>query len=256
MPTPAEFADRWKITVQRVCALRDAGMPIDSWEAAESWRAKQKGSVAQMRNTALRQAVEGATPGEAGLPAEGFDALLDPSDYIEQIKTQRIIVGINRAEYLRALRDPARTKEAAKIYGAFNKATTQLFQTRDKALAHGLATKQLINSQTVLEAVRRAFALMVSKYETGEVAMAQEANPADPAKALAVIRAGRLKIQREIYETAQAAARSLTGKDALPSLEEAMQGIAKANEAGIGDDEGVDMDNDQSQAADPFTPTE
>lgn len=229
MPSPAEFAERWGVSVQRICALRDAGMPLESYEAAEAWRAGQKGAVAQMQTRAVAAASAGAGP--SGLPdAAGFDALLDMDDYISQLQFQRDIVRINRTQYLKALQE--KSPSASKHYNSLNKAITQLFQIRDKALGHGLATKQLINAQTAIEGMRRAYALMVSKYEAAEVPMAKEANPGDANRALAVIRKTRLKIQREVFEAAQAAAASLTGKpDVLPSMADVEAELAKANEA-------------------------
>lgn len=250
MPTLNDFAKRWGVAHQRIQQLRDAGMPLDSFEAAEAWRASQRSGVGQMKHQAVKKAIEaGMEGGEAGSVTE-YDALLDMEDFVSQLQFQRDIVKINRAQYLAALRD--KSPSASKHYTSLNKAITQLFQIRDKALAHGLATKQLINANTAVEGLRRAFALMVSKYEAAEVPMAKEANPGDSARALAAIRAGRLKIQREIYELAQAAAASLFAK---PGTLEPFDAIAEA--AGEADKalEGIqpteDTDIDPSQPSEP-----
>jgi hypothetical protein len=230
MPTLNEFAQRWGIAHQRVQQLRDAGMPLDSFEAAEAWRAARKGGVAQMGTQAVKRAVEAGLEGGASEGVTDFAALLDMEDFISQLQFQRNIVKVNRAEYLKALQ--AKSPSASKHYTSLNKAITQLFQIRDKALAHGLATKQLINANTAQEGLRRAFALMVSKYEAAEVPMAKEANPGDSARALAAIRSGRLKIQREIYELAQASAVSLFGKDgSLPPFDDIAKAVSEADKA-------------------------
>lgn len=256
MPTPQEIADRWGISVQRVTALRADGMPLDSWEAAEAWRASRRGSVANMKGAAMRKAVEAGLDGAGGeAVGSNFDALLDMDDFIAQLDFQRDIVRINRSQYLKALRDGS--PSASKHYTSLNKAITQLFQIRDKALAHGLATKQLINAQTALEGLRRALTLMVSKYEQAEIPMAKEANPGDAGRALAVIRAGRLKVQREVFEMAQAAAASLTGKaDALPPMAQIEAELAEAN-AALGDgDEGEDTPTEENPPGDPLPQAE
>ncbi len=255
MPTPVEFAQRWGISIQRVGALREAGMPMDSFESAEAWRATRKGGVAQMKTQAIKGAVEDGMGGDPGGDVPAFDALLDMDDFISQLNFQRDIVRINRAQYLRALRE--NSPSASKHYNSLNKAITQLFQIRDKALGHGLATKQLINAQTALDGMRRAFALMVSKYEAAEIPMAKEANPGDAGRALGVIRAARLKIQREVFEMAQAAAASLTGKpDALAGLDAVQDAIAEANAAIEVQGVGEDTPTEENPPADPTTQAE
>lgn len=250
MPSLNDFAKRWGITHQRVQQLRDKGMPLDSFEAAEAWRAQQKGGVAQMKTQALKGAVEAGLEGGATEGVTEYDALLDMEDFISQLQFQRDIVKINRAQYLAALRD--KSPSASKHYTSLNKAITQLFQIRDKALAHGLATKQLINAQTAIEGLRRAFALMVSKYEAAEVPMAKEANPADSARALAAIRAGRLKIQREIYELAQGAAGSLFGKpDTLAPFDAIAEAAGEADKALDGGDPADGSDAEETPPSEP-----
>lgn len=248
MPSVNEFAERWGVSVQRIYALRDSGMPLESWEAAEQWRANQKGAVAQMQTRAVAGAVDGSPT--AGLPdGHGFEALLDADDYISQLQFQRDIVRINRSQYLKALKE--KSASASKHYTSLNKAITQLFQIRDKALGHGLATKQLINSQTALDAVKRAFALMVSKYELAEVPMAKEANPGDAARALAVIRRERLKIQREVFETAQAACLSIMGKAPLSDVVDVVADLDQARKDITEGLEGEDTEHKPDSLGEP-----
>lgn len=243
MPSLQEFAEKWGVSHQRIQQLRDAGMPLGSFAEAEAWQASRRSGVGQMKHQAVKKAVAESMEGGGAESVTEHDALLDMEDFISQLQFQRDIVKINRAQYLAALRD--KSPSASKHYTSLNKAITQLFQIRDKALAHGLATKQLINAQTAIEGLRRAFALMVSKYEAAEVPMAKEANPADSARALAAIRAGRLKIQREIYELAQGAAGSLFGKpDTLAPFDAIAEAAGEADKALEGGDtaEGSDVE--------------
>lgn len=248
MPSLVEFAERWNLSHQRVQQLRDAGMPLDSFEAAEAWRATQKGGVAQMKRKAVEAAIEDSAEGgtAGGLPeGPGYDALLDMEDFLSQLEFQRQIVKVNRNEYIKALRRPDGHKDAAKQYSSLNKSIAQLFQIRDKALAHGLATKQLVNAQTVIEAIRKGFAIMVQKYEAREIAMAAKANPGDKARALDVIRSNRLEIQREVWKACNAAAHSLTGRDqVIPNLDDVSAELASLQE---GDDAKADADLELEQ---------
>lgn len=251
MPSLNDFSQRWGISHQRVQQLRDKGMPLESFEAAEAWRAAQKGGVAQMGTQAVKKAVSGGLEG-GGESLTEFDALLDMEDFIAQLQFQRDIVKVNRAQYLKALHE--KSPSASKHYTSLNKAITQLFQIRDKALAHGLATKQLINANTAIEGLRRAFALMVSKYEAAEVPMAKEANPGDSARALAAIRSGRLKIQREIYEHAQATGSSLFGKQgSLAPFDAIAEAASEADKALEGGDPTEDT---QAEETPPTSPAE
>lgn len=252
MPTLNEFADRWGITHQRVQQLRDAGMPLDSFESAEAWRASQKGGVAQMKRQAVEAAIQDSSDGgtAGGLPTgPGYDALLDMEDFLSQLEFQRQIVKVNRNEYIKALRRPDGHKDAAKQYSSLNKSIAQLFQIRDKALAHGLATKQLVNAQTVIESIRKGFAIMVQKYEAREIGMAAKANPGDKARALQVIRENRLEIQREVWKAVNAAALSLTGKDqVIPNLDDVsaeLAGIQAGEDAQA--DAALELDQDDEE---------
>lgn len=208
MPSVQEFADRWGVEHSRIIALRNQGMPMESFEAADAWRATRQGAVTHLQKAALAGAIEGAATGSApaGQPVQ--------RDELEgELESQRQTVKIARAQYHRAMRDPARQKEVPKLYVVLNKAIDQLFKTKKELLAHQLATRQLINSQNALERFRKVLGLVVQEWEQSEVALAARANPGNKALALKVFREWREERLKRIYAQANAAVLSLTGEE-------------------------------------------
>lgn len=204
MPTPQEFADRWGVANQRIMQLIADGMPTESWEAAEAWRAGRKGGVTHQQNKLLADAVNGALTGNPSSALTELDAEL-----ADEITKQRQTVKIARGKYHQALRE--NSKDAPKHYITLHKAVELLSKTRKEVLAHQLATRQLINSQTALERFRKVLGLVVQAWESSEVKLAAKANPGDKALALRVFREWRAETLKKVYAQANSAAVSLTG---------------------------------------------
>lgn len=207
MPTPQEFADRWGVANQRIMQLIADGMPTDTWEAAEAWRAGRKGGVTHQQNKLLADAVQGGLTGAgAGEVVTGLD-----TEFEDEINKQRQTVRIARAKYHQALRE--NSKDAPKHYQTLHKAIELLSKTRKEVLAHQLATRQLVNAQTALEKFRKVLGIITQAWESSEVRLAAQANPADKALALKVFREWRQDTMRRVWGNASAAALSLTGRD-------------------------------------------
>jgi len=238
MPTHQEFADRWGITNVRVQQLEKAGMPMGDWSAAEAWRMQQKGGLKHLTNKLVEDATS-STGSSSPLVTKTGDALNDMDDFSTELETQRQIVKLARGNYLKALKEGS--KDANKHYITLNKAIDQLFKTRDKQLAHRLATRQLISAPTALESFRKVLAIVVQRMEANEIKTAKDANPSDKARALKVIREARLKIMREVYEKAEGAAYALTGLPIdLPPLDDGLNPSADPLEAFEDDDASPD----------------
>ena len=206
MPTPQEFADRWGVANQRIMQLIADGMPTETWEAAEAWRAGRKGGVTHQQNKLLADAVNGGMTGSPGGAVTELD-----TELANEITTQRQTVKIARAKYHQALRE--NSKDAPKHYQTLHKAIELLSKTRKEVLSHQLATRQLINRQTALERFRKVLGIVVQAWESSEVKLAAQANPGDKALALRVFREWRQDVMRKVYASAQAASVSLTGEE-------------------------------------------
>lgn len=206
MPSVQEFADRWKLSNVRVQQLRDAGMPLDSFEAAEAWRMQQKGGLKHMTNKLVTE----ASKGEASTGKVTGSDVEDMDDFSTELETQRLDVKIARKRYHKALLE--NSKDAPKHYTSLNKAIDQLFKTRDKLLAHRLATGNLINAQTALDSMKKVLSIITQRWEANEIKMAMAANPDDKAKALKALREGWQVILAETYGAGNAACESMFGK--------------------------------------------
>lgn len=209
MPTVQQFADHWGVEHTRIIALRNQGMPMDSFESADAWRATRQGAGTHILKGALEGAIESASTGSPAAPGEAV-----VKDELEgELEAQRQTVKIARGQYHRAMRDPNRQKEVPKLYVVLNKAIDQLFKTKKELLAHQLATRQLINRQNALERFRKVLGLVVQEWEQSEVALAARANPGNKAHALKVFRDWREERLKRIYAQANAAVQSLTGEE-------------------------------------------
>jgi hypothetical protein len=205
MPSPQEFAERWGVANQRIMQLIADGMPTDTWEAAEAWRAGRKGGVTHQQNKLLADAANGVAP-QTGEPVTQLDDELE-----KEIAAQRQTVRIARAKYHEALRE--RSKDAPKHYQTLHKAIELLSKTRKEVLAHQLATRQLVNAQTARDKFRKVLGIITQAWEQSEVRLASAANPGDKALALRVFREWRQDTMRRVWGNANAASLSLTGAD-------------------------------------------
>jgi hypothetical protein len=181
-------------------------MPTGTWEEAEAWRAGRKGGVTHQQNKLLADAANGALGGKPADGPAGLDA-----EYADEIDRQRQTVRIARAKYHQALKE--NSKDAPKHYQTLHKAIELLSKTRKEVLAHQLATRQLVSSQTARERFKKVLSLVVAAWENSEVKLAAQANPGDKALALRVFREWRLETMRKIYAQAEAASVSLTGEE-------------------------------------------
>lgn len=211
MPTPQEFADRWGVSNHRIQQLVADGMPTESWEAAEAWRAGRKGGVTHQQNKLLADAANGLPP-QTGEPVTHLDDELE-----KEVNAQRQTVRIARAKYHEALRE--KSKDAPKHYQTLHKAIELLSKTRKEVLAHQLATRQLVNAQTARDKFRKVLGIITQAWESSEVRLASQANPADKALALKVFREWRQETMRRVWANANAASLSLTGADLGPEPE-------------------------------------
>lgn len=246
MPSVQEFADRWKLSNVRVQQLRDAGMPLDSFEAAEAWRMKQKGGLKHMTN----KLVADATNGEASPTVATGSDVADMDDFSTELETQRLDVRIARRRYHQALRE--NSKDAPKYYTSMNKAIEQLFKTRDKLLAHRLATGNLINAQTALDSMKKVLSIITQRWEANEIKMAMAANPDDKAKALKALRDGWQAILAETYGAGNAACLSMFGKPLADGNASTPLDLSEIDAEAAGDgDEGAEPDLDEPEAPKP-----
>lgn len=211
MPTVAEIADRWGISSPAVSNLVKDGMPIDSWEAAEAWRASRRGGVTWENKRRMAAALEGRGGDESKLPEDATDAVE------EAYKKQRDIVRFSRAEYLRCLRrdteNRTQSPATAKAYATYDKALATLFKIDKERTARALAARQLVTRATALDRFRKVLGLVPQEWEKAETLIAKRANPANPAQALAALKAFRLEVMGKIYSHARDAAASITGQE-------------------------------------------
>lgn len=211
MPTNAEFADRWGISSAAVYNLVKDGMPTDSWEAAEAWRASRRGGITWENKRRVAAALDGSAGADGKLPDNAVDAIEEA--YLKQ----RDLVRLARSQYWAALRRDAENKTqssgTAKLYATYDKALSTLFKIDKERTARALASRQLITRVTVLERFRKVLALVRDEWEKAETGIAKKANPGNPAAALAALKTFRLEVLAKVYSHARDAAASVTGQE-------------------------------------------
>jgi len=211
MPAQSEFAEAWGISAQAVSQLVKDGMPTDSWEAAEAWRASRRGGVTWENKRRLAASLEGRAGADGKLPDDAGDAIE------EAYAKQRDMVRLARSQYLASLKRDAENKTQSpatgKLYATYDKALATLFKIDKERMARALASRQLITRVTALERFRKVLALVADEWERQETLIAKRANPAAPATALAALQSFRREVLDKVYRHAKDAAASVTGAE-------------------------------------------
>lgn len=211
MPTVSEIADRWGISSPAVSNLVKDGMPIDTWEAAEAWRASRRGGVTWENKRRLAAALDGSAGPEGKLPDDSADAVEEA--YLKQ----RDLVRVSRNQYWSALKRDAENKtqspQTAKLYATYDKALATLFKIDKERTARALASRQLITRVTALDRFRKVLALVRDEWEKAETMIAKRANPGNPAVALAALKSFRLEVLAKVHSGAREAAASIAGQE-------------------------------------------
>jgi hypothetical protein len=190
------LAERWELTAGRISQLVAEGMPLDSVEEAEKWRAQ-------------RHLTTGIAPGDYKLdssssPAENEDVIepeekapltvLETFDSI--VERQRILVQISRNQYIKAVKSGS--PQQSRLYASYDKTVNTLTKLKAEADRLALMNREYIRAADATEAMRKLASDFVNRLDKLALDVAEACNPENPAKADKALEAWSLRNRTEL----------------------------------------------------------
>ena len=176
MPSQTEIAEALGLTRQRVSILVKKGMPIDSVEAAISWRQSQEDARVRKAPIATAQ--------------------LDDGTLADTIAEHRSLVGRARGVWQAAM-ESGDTNQA-KYQSAYNASLKSLINLEEEQERRLILAKDYISAKEASEAMRQITSEVVNRLDKLALDVAEGCNPENPAKAVKVLEAWVRKVRAEL----------------------------------------------------------
>jgi hypothetical protein len=191
------LVERWELSPGRISQLVAEGMPLDSVEEAEKWRAqrhlstgippsdyKMAGSAEGEAMTEATEEVEEKTPATV---LETFDSI---------IERQRILVQISRNQYIKAVKSGS--PQQSRLYASYDKTVNTLTKLKAEADRLALMNREYIRAADSADAMRKLAGDFVNRLDKLALDVAEACNPENPAKAVKVLEAWALRVRADL----------------------------------------------------------
>jgi hypothetical protein len=187
------LAERWELSKGRISQLVAEGMPLDSIEAAEKWRAERIGLNGNP--------AEGYTPSND----PGIDASQQPvqkqgalETFESIVERQRILVQLSRNQYIKAVREgsPAQSK----LYASYDKTVNTLTKLKAELDRIAVLNRDFIPASEATDAMREMTARVVNRLDKLALDVAEQVNPENPAKAVKALEAWVRRVKADLSE--------------------------------------------------------
>lgn len=208
----SELVEKWGLTKGRISQLVSEGMPLDSLEAAETWRQER------YRNTGFPGRGVEAPPVDAGPVDEAAVDAAAADGFGEVIERQRQLVKVARNQYIKSIKDGSPLQ--SRYYTSYDKTLQTLLKLERELASRAVASRDYVKAEHLVARFERVLADLRQMMEQGELDVAPAANPENPAKALKAFREWKLKVLKTVSR----------------SSAEAISGLSLSN------DEGTDKD--------------
>jgi len=191
------LAERWELSPGRISQLVSEGMPLDSIEEAEKWRAQRHLSTGIPPSD---YKLDGSSQAEA--PAEstevpddkGNGTVLETFDSI--IERQRILVQISRNQYIKSVKSGS--PQQSRLYASYDKTVNTLTKLKAEADRLALMNREYIRAADSADAMRKLAGDFVNRLDKLALDVAEACNPDNPAKAVKVLEAWALRVRADL----------------------------------------------------------
>lgn len=190
----AELAKRWSLSPGRISQLVSSGMPLDSIEAAEDWRARRH------QDTGIAPADHKIST-QADALEEEEPSVINPDGFVEVLERQRYLVKVARHQYMIAVKD--KSPQQARLYASYDKTIKTLTALEKEARERAIANREFVRIDLFLERYGKVLGEIRQMIEQGELEVAPLANPEDPARALKAFRTWKDKVLKTISQMDQ-----------------------------------------------------
>jgi hypothetical protein len=185
------LAERWELSKGRISQLVAEGMPLDSVEAAEKWRAERIGLNG---NPAEGYSPSNEPGQEAAQQAPQKQGVLETFESI--VERQRLLVQLSRNQYIKAVREgsPAQSK----LYASYDKTVNTLTKLKTELDRIAVMGREFIPATEASEAMREMTAGIVNRLDKLALDVAEGCNPENPAKAVKVLEAWVRRVKADL----------------------------------------------------------
>jgi hypothetical protein len=190
------LAERWELSKGRISQLVAEGMPLESVEAAEKWRAERIGlngnpADAYTRSDEPGQEALNQLPQKQGGP-ETFESI---------VERQRLLVQLSRNQYIKAVREgsPAQSK----LYASYDKTVNTLTKLKAELDRITVMSREFISATEASEAMREMTGNFVNRLDKLALETAEACNPENPAKAVKALEAWARQVRSELSKDEQ-----------------------------------------------------
>ena len=190
------LAERWELSKGRISQLVAEGMPLDSVEAAEKWRAERIGING---NPAEGYTPSNETGQEAAQQSPQKQGVLETFESI--VERQRLLVQLSRNQYIKAVREgsPAQSK----LYASYDKTVNTLTKLKAELDRIAVMGRDFIPATEASEAMREITGNFVNRLDKLALETAEACNPENPAKAVKALEAWARQVRSELSKDEQ-----------------------------------------------------
>lgn len=191
------LAERWELSPGRISQLVSEGMPLDSIEAAEKWRAQRHLSTGiPPSDYKMAPTSEGETTTEPGDEPEEKTPTTVLETFDSIIERQRILVQISRNQYIKAVKSGS--PQQSRLYASYDKTVNTLTKLKAEADRLALMNREYIRATDATEAMRKLAGDFVNRLDKLALDVAEACNPENPAKAVKVLEAWSLRVRADL----------------------------------------------------------
>lgn len=191
------LVERWELSPGRISQLVSEGMPLDSIEAAEKWRAQRHLSTGiPPSDYKMPTASEGETTTEPGDEPEEKTPTTVLETFDSIIERQRILVQISRNQYIKAVKSGS--PQQSRLYASYDKTVNTLTKLKAEADRLALMNREYIRATDATEAMRKLAGDFVNRLDKLALDVAEACNPENPAKAVKVLEAWSLRVRSDL----------------------------------------------------------
>lgn len=187
------LAERWELSPGRISQLVSEGMPLDSIEEAEKWRANRHLSTGIPPSD---YKLDGTQPVEQPDEPEEKEAKTVLETFDSIIERQRILVQISRNQYIKAVKSGS--PQQSRLYASYDKTVNTLTKLKAEADRLALMNREYIRASDATEAMRKLAGDFVNRLDKLALDVAEACNPDNPAKAVKVLEAWALRVRSDL----------------------------------------------------------
>jgi len=184
------LAERWELSAGRISQLVSEGMPLDSFEDAERWRAGRHMDTGVPPANYRIETPEDEQPA----PEQQSRNVLETFDSI--VERQRILVQLSRNQYIKSVKDGS--PQQSRLYASYDKTVNTLTKLKAEADRLAVINREYIRARDAAEAMRELMGEVVNRLDKLALDVSEYCNPDNPAKAAKVLEAWSRKVREEL----------------------------------------------------------